>query len=51
MPRMNQLAINSEIGRLRKVILHTPGLEIESMTPREAEKDLYNDIIPLQVGI
>lgn len=48
MPRMNQLVINSEIGRLRKVILHTPGLEIESMTPREAEKDLYNDIIPLQ---
>ncbi|MCE5255886.1 MAG: hypothetical protein LLF89_03475 [Spirochaetaceae bacterium] len=48
MPTMNHLAINSEIGRLRRVILHSPGPEIESMTPREAEQDLYNDIIPLQ---
>lgn len=48
MPAMNQLAIHSEIGKLRRVILHTPGPEIESMTPREAEQDLYNDIIPLQ---
>lgn len=44
---MASLAINSEIGTLRRVILHSPGPEIEAMTPDEAEKDLYNDIIPL----
>ncbi len=44
---MKRLAIESEIGRLSRVILHTPGPEIEAMTPSEAEQDLYNDIIPL----
>lgn len=44
---MKNLAIQSEIGNLKRVILHTPGPEIEAMTPREAEQDLYNDIIPL----
>jgi arginine deiminase len=45
---MGNLAIDSEIGTLRRVVLHTPGDEIEAMTPEEAEKDLYNDIIPLE---
>lgn len=44
---MERLRIDSEIGTLKRVILHSPGLEVESMTPDEAEKDLYNDIIPL----
>ncbi len=44
---MKALSIGSEIGKLKRVILHTPGPEIEAMTPEEAEKDLYNDIIPL----
>jgi len=44
---MRRLAIDSEIGALKRVILHTPGPEIEAMTPGEAEGDLYNDIIPL----
>ncbi|MCX7025480.1 MAG: arginine deiminase family protein [Spirochaetes bacterium] len=44
---MAGLNITSEIGTLRRVIIHTPGPEIEAMTPKEAEQDLYNDIIPL----
>ncbi|HTX72419.1 MAG TPA: arginine deiminase family protein [Rectinemataceae bacterium] len=44
---MAALNITSEIGTLRRVILHSPGPEIEAMTPKEAEADLYNDIIPL----
>lgn len=44
---MKRLSIESEIGQLRRVILHTPGPEIEAMIPSEAEQDLYNDIIPL----
>ncbi len=38
-------SIYSEIGRLDGVILHTPGKEIENMTPRNAEKALYSDIL------
>jgi len=37
--------IYSEIGDLEGVILHTPGKEIENMTPRNAEKALYSDIL------
>ncbi len=44
---MNNVRIDSEIGQLKSVIIHNPGPEIEAMTPREAERDLYNDIIPL----
>ncbi len=44
---MAGLNITSEIGALKRVIIHTPGPEIEAMTPKEAEQDLYNDIIPL----
>ncbi len=35
----------SEIGELEGVILHSPGKEIENMTPRNAEKALYSDIL------
>ncbi len=41
--------VDSEIGRLRKVVIHSPGREIETMTPKTAEEVLYNDIIPLSV--
>jgi Arginine deiminase len=44
---MGGLHITSEIGRLKRVIVHSPGPEVEAMTPKEAEADLYNDIIPL----
>jgi arginine deiminase len=44
---MLNLGIDSEIGRLKRVIIHSPGPEIEAMKPRDAEQDLYNDIIPL----
>ena len=45
MPGLN---VTSEIGALKRVIVHSPGPEVEAMTPKEAEADLYNDIIPLQ---
>ena len=44
---MAGLNITSEIGTLRRVMVHSPGPEVEAMTPKEAEADLYNDIIPL----
>ena len=42
-------AIQSEIGRLRRVIVHAPGAEVEAMSPQSAEEDLYNDIVPLGI--
>ena len=45
---MPGLRVGSEIGTLRRVLLHSPGSEVEAMTPKEAEADLYNDIIPLK---
>ncbi|MCF7929226.1 MAG: hypothetical protein K9L68_10655 [Spirochaetales bacterium] len=46
---MNKIGITSEIGRLRGVVIHTPGHEVEAMTPNTALMALYNDIIPLSV--
>jgi len=40
----------SEIGSLEGVILHTPGSEIENMTPDNAERALYSDILNLAVA-
>jgi len=47
-----RLAVNvtSEIGQLEGVILHTPGTEVENMTPKNAERALYSDILNLSVA-
>ncbi|PID28246.1 MAG: arginine deiminase [Candidatus Cloacimonadota bacterium] len=42
--------VKSETGELQAVILHTPGQEIENMTPQNAEKALYSDILNLSVA-
>lgn len=42
--------VQSEIGRLRGVILHTPGAEVENMTPRTAQRALYSDILNLSIA-
>ncbi len=38
-------SVYTEIGELEGVIIHTPGREVENMTPRNAEKALYSDIL------
>lgn len=43
-----KLHIESEVAALDAVVLHTPGAEIEAMTPASARALLYNDIIPLK---
>lgn len=42
--------IDSEIGKLKGVILHTPGAEVQNMTPENAERALYSDILNLHVA-
>ncbi len=45
-----QTSVSSEIGRLEAVILHRPGAEVENMTPGNAERALYSDILNLSVA-
>jgi arginine deiminase len=40
----------SEFGQLEGVIVHTPGQEVEEMTPENAERALYSDILNLSVA-
>lgn len=42
--------VNSEIGKLEGVVLHTPGNEVENMTPETVAKALYSDILNLEVA-
>lgn len=48
---MGNIRINSEIGKLQKVVIHRPGLEVEQMTPRTAENLLYDDILDISTAI
>ncbi len=50
MPTLN-VDVRSEIGQLEGVILHTPGPEIENMTPENAERALYSDILNRSVAL
>jgi arginine deiminase len=43
--------IRSEIGELESVIIHSPGAEVENMTPENAERALYSDILNLKIGL
>ena len=43
--RMDKIKIHSEIGRLRAVIVHEPGAEIENMAPGMAASSLYDDLL------
>lgn len=40
--------ITSEIGRLRKVLVHSPGRELLAVTPANREDFLYDDVIDLE---
>ncbi len=42
--------VNSEFGKLEGVIIHQPGSEVENMTPENAERALYSDILNLSIA-
>lgn len=44
------LNVTSEIGRLKEVLLHRPGLELENLTPEYLEEFLFDDIPFLKVA-
>ena len=37
--------VDSEVGRLRQVILHRPGLELKRLTPDNAADLLFDDVL------
>ena len=48
--KLLNIEVNSEIGKLEAVMLHTPGAEVENMTPRNAQRALYSDILNLSIA-
>lgn len=50
MDNILKLNIQSEIGELEGVILHSPGAEVENMTPGTAQRALYSDILNLSIA-
>ena len=47
---MDPLHITSEIGRLKTVLLHRPGEELEHLTPEHLQRLLFDDIPYLKVA-
>ena len=44
------LNVQSETGKLEAVLLHYPGAEVENMTPKNAQRALYSDILNLSIA-
>ena len=44
------VCVNSEIGKLEHVLVHTPGVELENMSPDTARHYLFSDILNLEVA-
>lgn len=45
-----RIRVTSEIGPLESVLVHTPGPELEAVTPGTREDYLYDDLIGLEVS-
>lgn len=42
--------VTSEIGKLKTVMLHKPGIELEHLVPEELERLLFDDIPYLETA-
>jgi len=42
---MSEFGVHSEVGKLRKVIVHRPGLEMRRLTPGNCVELLFDDVI------
>lgn len=50
MNRSSVIRVDSEIGRLRRVLLHRPGRELENLTPDNKDRLLFDDIPDLELA-
>ena len=44
-PTRGPFCVDSEVGRLRQVILHRPGLELKRLTPANMDRLLFDDVL------
>ena len=42
---MSEFGVHSEVGRLRKVMVHRPGLELQRLTPTNHDDLLFDDVL------
>jgi arginine deiminase len=42
---MNKLGVYSEVGKLRKVIVHRPELSLQRLTPSNHDELLFDDVL------
>jgi arginine deiminase len=42
---MNELGVNSEVGKLRKVMVHRPELSLQRLTPSNHDDLLFDDVL------
>ena len=47
---MKQFYVGSEVGQLRKVILHRPGLSLNRLTPSNCESLLFDDVLRAELA-
>lgn len=45
---MSGFGVHSEVGKLRTVLMHRPGLDLERLTPANREDFLYDDVVWVQ---
>jgi arginine deiminase len=45
MQMANQFGVNSEVGKLRKVIVHRPDLSLKRLTPSNHDELLFDDVL------
>src|SRR6476659_5934586 len=41
----HMLGVESEVGQLRRAIVHRPGLELTRLTPRNCDELLFDDVL------
>jgi arginine deiminase len=44
-PSSSPLRVDSEVGQLRRVVVHRPGLELTRLTPANVEQLLFDDVM------
>jgi arginine deiminase len=42
---MSEFGVHSEVGTLRKVMVHRPGLELQRLTPSNHDDLLFDDVL------
>ena len=42
---MSELGVHSEVGKLRKVLMHRPGVDMDRLTPANRTEFLFDDVV------